>query len=44
VELPDEFVAPEIPPAIAKAIEKDVTADEAYKNKNLATNGTSLRQ
>lgn len=39
VELPDESVAPEIPPAIAGVIEMDVTNDETYKNKNLAING-----
>ncbi len=36
VELPDERVVPEIPPAIAELIERDVTDDEMYKNKNLA--------
>jgi len=39
VELPDESVIPEIPPAIAEVIESDVTTDEMYKNKNLAING-----
>lgn len=39
VELSNDFVVPEIPPAIAAVIEKDVTADEAFKNKNLATKG-----
>ncbi len=43
VELPDESVIPEIPPAIAGVIEKDVTTDETYKNKNLATRGISIR-
>lgn len=38
VELPDESIVPEIPSAIAEVIEKDVTEDEAYKNKNLAIN------
>lgn len=42
VELPDESVAPEIPPAIAEVIESDVTADERYKNKNLAVYGTPV--
>jgi adenylate cyclase len=36
VELPNELVVPEIPPAIAEVIERDVTDEEAYKNKNLA--------
>jgi len=36
VELQDESVVPEIPPAIAEVIERDVTTDEMYKNKNLA--------
>lgn len=40
VELPDESVVPEIPPAIAQVIVSDVTADETYKNKSLASNGT----
>lgn len=44
VELPDESVIPEIPPAIAAAIESDVTDDEAYKNKNLATKGAPVGQ
>ena len=39
VELPDESIIPEIPPAIARVIAGDVTADEIYKNKNLASNG-----
>lgn len=42
VELPDESFAPEIPPAIAEIIERDVTDDAAYKNKNLATGKTSV--
>ncbi len=39
VELPDESVVPQIPPAIADVIESEVTTDEKYKNKNLATLG-----
>lgn len=39
VELPDESVVPEIPPSIVEVIERDVTTDETYKNKNLAING-----
>lgn len=39
VELPDESVVPEIPSSIAEVIERDVTMDETYKNKNLAING-----
>ncbi len=38
VELPDETVTPKIPSAIAEVIERDVTTDEMYKNKNLAIN------
>ncbi len=44
VELQDESTVPEIPPAIAEVIERDVTADEAYKNKNLAINGLPVRE
>jgi len=44
VELPDESVVPEIPPAIAEVIERDVTTDVMYKNKNLAINETSVRE
>ncbi len=36
VELPNESVVPEIPFVIAAVIERDVTDEEAYKNKNLA--------
>lgn len=39
VELPNESAVPEIPSAIAEAIVRDVTDDEEYKNKNLATSG-----
>ena len=39
VELPDESVIPEIPTVIAAVIEREVTSDEIYKNKNLAING-----
>lgn len=39
VELQDESVIPEIPSALAEVIERDVTTDETYKNKNLAING-----
>ena len=39
VELPDESVLSEAPVSIAEVIEKDVTTDEMYKNKNLAVNG-----
>ncbi len=42
VELPNELVVPEIPPAIAEVIERDVTDEEAYKNKNLAV-GADLK-
>lgn len=42
VELPDESVVPEIPPAIARVIETDVTDDATYKNKNLAIGRTSI--
>ena len=38
VELPDESIVPEIPPAIAEVIEIEVTDDAMYKNKNLAIN------
>ncbi len=44
VELPNESVVPEIPPSIAEVIEMDVTTDEMYKNKNLAINGTLVRE
>jgi CYTH domain-containing protein len=44
VELPDESIVPEIPPAIAEVIEIDVTNDEAYKNKNLAINPTPVKK
>lgn len=44
VELQDESIVPEIPPAIAEVIESDVTTDGMYKNKNLAINGTSFRE
>jgi CYTH domain-containing protein len=44
VELPDKSVIPEIPPAIIEVIEKDVTLDETYKNKNLATNETVVEK
>lgn len=43
VELPNESVVPEIPSAIAEVIESDVTTDETFKNKNLAVNGTSVK-
>jgi len=43
VELPNESVVPEIPPAIAEVIESDVTTDEKFKNKNLAVNGTLVK-
>jgi CYTH domain-containing protein len=39
VELPDESVEPQAPPTVADVIERDVTADGMYKNKNLAING-----
>lgn len=39
VELPDESVIPEIPTAIAAVIEREVTFDEIYQNKNLAIKG-----
>ena len=42
IELPDESIVPEIPPAIAAVIEKEVTADAAYKNKSLAVRGVSV--
>lgn len=41
VELPDESVVPEIPRSIAEVIKSDVTADERFKNKNLAIYGAS---
>lgn len=44
VELPDESTAPEIPFAIAAVIERDVTAEEKYKNKNLAINDLSVAE
>lgn len=44
VELPDVSIVLEIPPEIARVIEKDITTDEMYKNKNLAINGTLIRQ
>lgn len=44
VELQDELVIPEIPPSIAEVIERDVTTDGMYKNKNLAINGTLVRE
>ena len=44
VELQDESVVPEIPPSIAEVIEKEVTTDEIYKNKNLAINGIRVRE
>lgn len=43
VELPDESIVPEIPPAIAGVIKSDVTDDVKYKNKNLAVNGTPVK-
>lgn len=43
IELPDESVVPDIPPEIAKVIEKDVTDDESYKNKNLAIAKTPVK-
>lgn len=42
VELPNESVVPEIPPVISEVIERDVTDEEAYKNKNLAV-GADLK-
>lgn len=39
VELPSETISPQIPSEIADKIEKDVTDDPAFKNKNLAVNG-----
>ena len=44
VELPNESIVPKIPPPIAAVIEKDVTDDETYKNKNLAINGIPARK
>jgi len=44
VEVPNESVVPDIPPSIGEVIEKDVTTDEMYKNKNLAINGTLVRK
>ena len=43
VELPDESTVPEIPPAIVKVIQIDVTDDAKYKNKNLAVNGMPVK-
>jgi CYTH domain-containing protein len=42
IELPDESAKPLIPSNIAAVIEKDVTDDPVYKNKNLAVNGVSV--
>jgi CYTH domain-containing protein len=39
IELPDETIDIKIPLAVADVIEKDVTTDRRYKNKNLAING-----
>lgn len=44
VELPDESAIPEIPPAISRVIVRDVTDEAAYKNKNLAVNGTAIEK
>ena len=44
VELPDETIVPEIPPAIAEVFISDVTDVVEYKNKNLATNRTTSRK
>jgi CYTH domain-containing protein len=44
VELPNEWVVPEIPLSIAEVIIKDVTSDGMYKNKNLAINGILVRE
>ena len=44
VELPEESVTAEIPPALAEVIVSDVTTDVMYKNKNLAINGTLVRE
>lgn len=44
VELPDESVTPEIPPAIARVIAREVTDEAAYKNKNLATRKTAINE
>ena len=44
VELPDESIVPEIPPAISEVIEIDVTNDEVYKNKNFAINPTPVKK
>lgn len=37
VELPDESVIPEVPPAVESVVVREVTDEAAYKNKNLAT-------
>jgi len=42
VELPNESVVPEIPPSIAEVIERDVTTDAVFKNKNVAINSKSV--
>lgn len=44
VELPDETITPKIPPAIADVIEKDVTTNSMFKNKNLAIKGVSTKE
>ncbi|HLM60196.1 MAG TPA: hypothetical protein VK308_05295 [Pyrinomonadaceae bacterium] len=44
VELPNEQIIPEIPPTIAAVIERDVTEDARYKNKNLATSGLTVEE
>lgn len=44
VELPDENLTPQIPPEIAEVIERDVTLDSLYKNKNLAVSGVSIQK
>ena len=44
VELPDESTAPQIPPAVAEVIIREVTFDAAYKNKNLAVKGFPVEE
>jgi CYTH domain-containing protein len=43
VELVNESVTPDIPLGIAEVIERDVTVEEMYKNKNLAVKGKFVR-
>ncbi len=44
VELPDELIAPQIPLELAEVIVREVTAEAAYKNKNLAVKGFPVEE